>query len=103
MNRQKHKLSRRILAMLLTAAMLVTMFPAAMFAAGQESGETSTVTMDNMILRTNQAAKLSYTVPESIDESQLEFKADDPEVTKVYKNDSGIWYAGYYKQGIPAL
>ena len=33
MNRQKHKLSRRILAMLLTAAMLVTMFPAAMFAA----------------------------------------------------------------------
>lgn len=35
MNRQKHKLSRRILAMLLTAAMLVTMFPAAMFAAGE--------------------------------------------------------------------
>lgn len=33
MNRQKHKLSRRILAMLLAAAMLVTMFPAAMFAA----------------------------------------------------------------------
>lgn len=35
MNRQEHKLSRRILAMLLTAAMLVTMFPAAMFAAGE--------------------------------------------------------------------
>ena len=35
MNRQKHKLSRRILAMLLTATMLVTMFPAAMFAAGE--------------------------------------------------------------------
>ena len=35
MNRQKHKLSRRILAMLLTAAMLVTMFPAAMFAADE--------------------------------------------------------------------
>lgn len=35
MNRQKHKLSRRILAMLLTAAMLVTMFPAAMFAVGE--------------------------------------------------------------------
>ena len=35
MNRQKHKLSRRILAMLLTAAMLVTMFPAAMLAAGE--------------------------------------------------------------------
>ena len=33
MNRQRHKLSRRILAMLLAAAMLVTMFPAAMFAA----------------------------------------------------------------------
>lgn len=32
MNRRKHKLSRRILAMLLTAAMFVTMFPAAMFA-----------------------------------------------------------------------
>ena len=35
MSRQKHKLSRRILAMLLTATMLVTMFPAAMFAAGE--------------------------------------------------------------------
>ena len=35
MNRQKHILSRRILAMLLTATMLVTMFPAAMFAAGE--------------------------------------------------------------------
>lgn len=39
MNRQRHKLSRRILAMLLAAAMLVTMFPAAMFAAP----ETDTV------------------------------------------------------------
>lgn len=39
MNRQKHKLSRRILAMLLAAAMLVTMFPAAMFAVP----ETDTV------------------------------------------------------------
>ena len=100
MNRQKHKPSRRILAVLLMAAMLITMFPSAMFAAGEESGETSTVAMDNMILRTNQAAKLSYTVPESIDESQLEFKADNPEVTNVYKNNSGIWYAGYDKQGI---
>ncbi len=35
MNRQKHILSRRILAMLLIATMLVTMFPAAMFAAGE--------------------------------------------------------------------
>lgn len=41
MNRQKHKLSRRILAMLLTAAMLVTMFPAAMFA--EPTAETNTV------------------------------------------------------------
>ena len=41
MNRQKHKLSRRILAMLLTAAMLVTMFPAAMFA--EPSEETNLV------------------------------------------------------------
>ena len=32
MNRQKHKLSRRILAVLLMAAMLITMFPSAMFA-----------------------------------------------------------------------
>lgn len=36
MNRQRHKLSRRILAMLLAAAMLVTMFPAAMFAVEQD-------------------------------------------------------------------
>ena len=41
MNRQKHKLSRRIPAMLLTAAMLVTMFPAAMFAA--PTAETNSV------------------------------------------------------------
>lgn len=41
MNRQKHKLSRRILAMLLTAAILVTMFPVAMFAA--PTAETNTV------------------------------------------------------------
>ena len=33
MNRQKHKLSRRILAVLLMAAMLITMLPSAMFAA----------------------------------------------------------------------
>ena len=52
MNRQKHKLSRRILAMLLTAAMLVTMFPAAMFAEETESvtetvpvNDTSTYTI----------------------------------------------------------
>lgn len=41
MNRQKHKLSRRILAMLLTVAMLVTMFPATMFAA--PTAETNSV------------------------------------------------------------
>lgn len=33
MNRQKHKLSRRILAVLLMAAMLITMLPSAIFAA----------------------------------------------------------------------
>ena len=40
MNRQKHKLSRRILAVLLMAAMLITMLPSAMFAApsGGNSG-----------------------------------------------------------------
>ena len=36
MNRQKHKLSRRILAVLLMAVMLITMFPSAMFAAPTE-------------------------------------------------------------------
>ena len=36
MNRQKHKLSRRILAVLLMAAMLITMLPSAMFAAPTE-------------------------------------------------------------------
>ena len=52
MNRQKHKLSRRILAMLLTVAMLVTMFPATMFAEETESvtetvpvNDTSTYTI----------------------------------------------------------
>ena len=43
MNRQKHKLSRRILAMLLTAAILVTMFPAAMFAAPTTGGLPSNI------------------------------------------------------------
>ena len=40
MNRQKHKLSRRILAVLLMAAMLITMLPSAMFAwdGGGNSG-----------------------------------------------------------------
>ena len=44
MNRQKHKLSRRILAVLLMAAMLITMLPSAMFAQdGQGSEPTTTV------------------------------------------------------------
>ena len=45
MNRQKHKLPRRILAVLLMAAMLITMLPSAMFAApnsGRGDGITST-------------------------------------------------------------
>ncbi|MED9780054.1 MAG: S-layer homology domain-containing protein [Peptococcaceae bacterium] len=36
MNRQKHKLSRRILAVLLMAAMLITMLPSAIFAAPRD-------------------------------------------------------------------
>ena len=40
MNRQKHKLSRRILAVLLMAAMLITMLPSAMFAQNGNSGQT---------------------------------------------------------------
>lgn len=44
MNRQKHKLPRRILAVLLMAAMLITMLPSAMFAQnGQGSEPTTTV------------------------------------------------------------
>ena len=43
MNRQKHKLSRRILAVLLMAAMLITMLPSAMFAQdGQEPASRQT-------------------------------------------------------------
>ena len=46
MNRQKHKLSRRILAVLLMAAMLITMLPSAMFAApgGGNSGQETIFT-----------------------------------------------------------
>ena len=41
MNRQKHKLPRRILAMLLAICMFVTMFPSAMFAVGgSDAGAT---------------------------------------------------------------
>ena len=49
MNRQKHKLSRRILAVLLMAAMLITMLPSAMFAQNGQapaSGQTKSVTTD---------------------------------------------------------
>ena len=50
MNRQKHKLPRRILAILLAVAMFVTMFPAAMFAEpndGDGQGKTSVTGTDN--------------------------------------------------------
>ena len=55
MNRQKHKLSRRILAVLLMAAMLITMLPSAMFAAPGGDGNSggndqgSTVTAQNSV------------------------------------------------------
>ena len=48
MNRQKHKLSRRILAVLLMAAMLITMLPSAMFAQdGQAEGQQTPVAVNN--------------------------------------------------------
>ena len=48
MNRQKHKLSRRILAVLLMAAMLITMLPSAMFAQdGTSQGGGSSITVSN--------------------------------------------------------
>ena len=43
MNSKKHTLSRKVIAALLTVAMLVTMFPAAMFAGEPGSGETTSV------------------------------------------------------------
>lgn len=43
MNRQKHKLSRRILAVLLMAAMLITMLPSAMFAAPSGRNDQGTI------------------------------------------------------------
>ena len=42
MNSKKHKLPRRILAMLLAICMFVTMFPSAMFAVEGEAGDTPT-------------------------------------------------------------
>lgn len=45
MNREKHKLPRRILALLLTLAMFVTMFPTAMFATNGNA-ESSVPTLD---------------------------------------------------------
>ena len=46
MNRQKHKLSRRILAVLLMAAMLITMLPSAMFAAPNGDSGQETIFTD---------------------------------------------------------
>ena len=43
MNSKKHTLSRKLLATLLTAAMLLTMLPATMFAGEPGSGETTSV------------------------------------------------------------
>lgn len=43
MNSKKHTLSRKVIAALLTVAMLVTMFPAAMFAGEPGSGEITSV------------------------------------------------------------
>ena len=42
MNSKKHKLPRRILAMLLAICMFVTMFPSAMFAVGDGNGQGAT-------------------------------------------------------------
>ena len=53
MNRQKHKLSRRITAVLLTLAMLFSMVPAA-FASGGESENTLTVKFNNQEIENNE-------------------------------------------------
>ena len=47
MNRQKHKLSRRILAVLLMAAMLITMLPSAMFAQDEQAEGQTPVAVNN--------------------------------------------------------
>lgn len=47
MNRQKHKLSRRILAVLLMAAMLITMLPSAMFAQNEQAEGQTPVAVNN--------------------------------------------------------
>ena len=53
MNRQKHKLSRRITAVLLTLAMLFSMVPAA-FASGGESENTLTVKFNKQEIENNE-------------------------------------------------
>lgn len=47
MNRQKHKLPRRILAVLLMAAMLITMLPSAMFAQDEQAEGQTPVAVNN--------------------------------------------------------
>ena len=54
MNSKKHTLSRKVLATLLTAAMLITMLPSAMFANGDGSGgQAIQGTVDNPITATS--------------------------------------------------
>ena len=68
MNRQKHKLSRRILAVLLMAAMLITMLPSGVFAAPSDrsgtndaDGITKTLTDSNGVTFTKTATRTGAT------------------------------------------
>ena len=115
-------MKRRLLSALLAMAMLLTMAPTVAFAADEDLGTATDVTdgtdqgssgnsgsgvvveMDNLLLRTNQAAKIRFTVtPEELAD-QITFEATEEcqDVLDVYQNSSGIWYARYGCQGIEA-
>ncbi|MFQ7242440.1 S-layer homology domain-containing protein [Agathobaculum sp.] len=100
-------MKKRLLSALLALCMMLTMMPAVAFAADGDGSSSDVsdvhVEMDNLLLKTNQAGRLSYVLPEGIDESEITFAAA-PESTDdvdVYQSTSnGIWYARYQTQAV---
>ena len=85
--------------------MVITMMPVTAFATGETDGSDNTsevhVEIENMLLRTNQPAKLKFTVNPEDMADQITFAAAEEcaDDLRVYENN-GVWYAGYQRQGI---
>lgn len=119
MNRQKHKLSRRILAVLLMAAMLITMLPSAIFAApsdhrpggGDSTQPENAVSIDKTgervgpdtwnVTMTVEASKEIQSEPLELvlllDRSGSMAWCTHSEHEYAHYNKGGSWCGGYYR------